>query len=125
MATCSTLGLDNLLRNAGLETPVPAFPGADLLHNPQDILRAYLAETVGGLTGCDRLVAYEAIQASNVTGMGDLVLVTPRLKLKNSKPKELVKEIAFQVCQSIALLLPFFRHRAETGAEQNFGVATE
>jgi arginyl-tRNA synthetase len=103
MATCTASGLDNLLKNAGLQTPVPEFPGADLLHNPQDILRAYLAETVGGLTGCDRLVAYEAIQPSNVTGMGDLVLVTPRLKLKDSKPKELVKEIAFQVRHRLAL----------------------
>lgn len=98
MATYTVDGLECLLRKAGLDTPVPAFLGDDTLHNPQDIFRAYLAETVQRLVDCDRLVAYESIQSSNVTGMGDLVVVTPRLRLKGSKPKEVVTELAHKVC---------------------------
>lgn len=97
MATYTIDGLESLLRNAGLDVPVPVFHGADTLHNPQDIFRAYLADTVQKLVDCDRLVAYESIQPSNVTGMGDLVVVTPRLRLKGTKPKELVTDLAHRV----------------------------
>ncbi|KAM5371718.1 hypothetical protein ACJZ2D_007883 [Fusarium nematophilum] len=94
MATCSVSGLQNLLGEAGLHTPVPDFPAADIVHNPQDIFRVYLADTLQRLVNCDRLVAYEAIQPSNVTGMGDLVIVSPRLRLKDVKPKDLVSDLA-------------------------------
>lgn len=95
--TCSVSGIEDLLGKAGLHTPVPEFPGADIVHNPQDIFRVYLADTLQRLVDCDRLVAYESIQPSNVTGQGDLVIVSPRLRLKDVKPKDLVLDLAHRV----------------------------
>ncbi|KAM0487572.1 hypothetical protein ACHAP7_002090 [Fusarium lateritium] len=92
--TCSVSGIENLLGRAGLDTPIPEFPGADIVHNPQDIFRVYLADTLQKLLNCDRLVAYDAIQTPNVTGMGDLVIVAPRLRLKDVKAEDLVTDLA-------------------------------
>lgn len=100
MATCTVNGLTDLLGKAGLDTPVPDFPGGDIVHNPQDIFRAYLADTLQKLVQCDRVVAYDAIQSSNVTGMGDLIIVSPRLKLKDVKPKDLVSDLAHRLPRS-------------------------
>ncbi|KAI5467461.1 hypothetical protein BGZ63DRAFT_344698 [Mariannaea sp. PMI_226] len=100
MATCTVSGLTDLLGKVGLDTPVPEFPGGDIVHNPQDIFRAYLADTLQKLVNCDRVVAYEAIQPSNVTGQGDLVIISPRLKLKDVKPKDLVTDLAHRLPRS-------------------------
>ncbi|EXM30547.1 Arginine-tRNA ligase [Fusarium oxysporum f. sp. vasinfectum] len=91
--TCSVSGIETLLGKVGLDTPVPDFPDADIVHNPQDIFRVYLADTLQKLVNCDRLVAYDAIQTSNITGMGDLIIVAPRLRLKGVKPEELAKDL--------------------------------
>ncbi|RBR21815.1 hypothetical protein FVER53590_00424 [Fusarium verticillioides] len=91
--TCSVSGIENLLGKAGLDTPIPEYPGADIVHNPQDIFRVYLADTLQKLVNCDRLVAYDAIQTSNITGMGDLVIVAPKLRLKDVKAEELAKDL--------------------------------
>jgi arginyl-tRNA synthetase len=93
VTTCSVSGIENLLGKAGLDTPIPEYPGADIVHNPQDIFRVYLAETIQKLTNCDRLIAYDAIQTSNVTGMGDLVVVAPRLRLKDVNNEDLAKDL--------------------------------
>ncbi|RTE79655.1 hypothetical protein BHE90_005830 [Fusarium euwallaceae] len=104
--TCSVSGLEDLLGKAGLHTPVPEFPGADIVHNPQDIFRVYLADTLQRLVDCDRLVAYEAIQPSNVTGQGDLVIVSPKLRLKDVKPKDLVLDLAHRLPRSPPFACP-------------------
>ncbi|KAJ4320771.1 hypothetical protein N0V84_005711 [Fusarium piperis] len=95
--TCSVTEIENLLGKAGLDTPMPEFPGTNIVTNPQDIFRVYLADTLQKLVHCDRLVAYEAIQQSNVTGQGDLVIVSPRLRLKNINPKDLVSDLAHKL----------------------------
>lgn len=95
--TCSVSGIETLLGKVGLDTPVPDFPDADIVHNPQDIFRVYLADTLQKLVNCDRLVAYDAIQTSNITGMGDLIIVAPRLRLKGVKPEELAKDLLQKV----------------------------
>ncbi|KAF4963838.1 hypothetical protein FSARC_8198 [Fusarium sarcochroum] len=98
--TCSVGGIETLLGRAGLDTPVPDFPGADIVHNPQDIFRVYLADLLQKLLDCDRLVAYDAIQTSNITGMGDLVVVAPRLRLKGVKAEDLVTDLAQKLPRS-------------------------
>ncbi|KAF4977536.1 hypothetical protein FDECE_18345, partial [Fusarium decemcellulare] len=90
----------------GLDTPMPEFPGANTVTNPQDIFRVYLADTLQKLVDCDRLVAYEAIQPSNVTGGGDLVIVSPRLRLKDVKPKDLVNDLAHKLPRSPPFACP-------------------
>ncbi|KAK0391934.1 hypothetical protein NLU13_1432 [Sarocladium strictum] len=89
MATCSVEGLQDLLGRAGLDTPVPEFPGSDILHNIQDVFKAYLADALQKTVPCDRLAAYDAIQPPNMTGMGDLVIVSPKLRLEGVEPKAL------------------------------------
>ncbi|KAK7404124.1 hypothetical protein QQX98_010082 [Neonectria punicea] len=106
MATCTVNGIQDLLGRAGLDTPVPEFPGGDIVHNPQDIFRAYLAETLQKLVDCDRVVAYDAIQPSNMTGMGDLVVVSPRLRLKDVRPKDLVSDLAHRLPRSPPFACP-------------------
>ncbi|KAF7553773.1 hypothetical protein G7Z17_g3370 [Cylindrodendrum hubeiense] len=106
MATCTVNGLQDLLGKAGLDTPVPDFPGGDIVHNPQDIFRAYLADTLQKLVEVDRAVAYDAIQPSNMTGMGDLVIVSPRLRLKGVKPKDLVSDLAHRLPRSPPFACP-------------------
>lgn len=97
MASCTVEGLQDLVARVGLATPIPDFAGGDIVHNPQDILRAYLANTVQKVVDCDRAVAYDAIQPSNSTGSGDLVLVSPRLRLHGVKPKDLVSDLVHKV----------------------------
>lgn len=106
MATCTVNGLQDLLGKVGLDTPVPEFPGGDIVHNPQDIFRAYLADTLQKLVEVDRVVAYDAIQPSNMTGMGDLVIVSPRLRLKDVKPKDLVSDLAHRLPRSPPFACP-------------------
>ncbi|KAF4457961.1 hypothetical protein F53441_216 [Fusarium austroafricanum] len=91
--TCSISGLENLLGKAGLHTPISEYPGADIVHNPQDIFRVYLADILQKLLNCDRLVAYDAIQTSNITGMGDLIIVAPRLRQQGVNHEDLVKDL--------------------------------
>ena len=100
MATCTVEGLQDLLGRVGLAVPVPDFPGADVLHNPQGIFKAYLADALQKAVDCDKLVAYDAIQPPNMTGMGDLVIVSPRLRLKGIAPNDVVADLAQKVsCQ--------------------------
>lgn len=95
--TCSVSGIESLLGKAGLDTPIPEYPGADVVHNPQDIFRAYLADTIQKLLGCDKQIAYDAIQTSNITGMGDLIVVAPKLRLRDTRPEDLVIDLAGRV----------------------------
>ncbi|CVK84655.1 related to arginyl-tRNA synthetase, cytosolic [Fusarium mangiferae] len=92
--TCSVSGIESLLGKAGLDTPIPEYPGADVVHNPQDIFRAYLADIIQKLLGCDKQIAYDAIQTSNITGMGDLIVVAPKLRLRDTRPEDLVIDLA-------------------------------
>ncbi|KAG5749938.1 hypothetical protein H9Q70_007410 [Fusarium xylarioides] len=92
--TCSVSGIESLLGKAGLDTPIPDYPGADVVHNPQDIFRVYLADIIQKLLGCDKQIAYDAIQTSNITGMGDLVVVAPKLRLRDTRPEDLVIDLA-------------------------------
>lgn len=109
MATCSVEGLQDLLGRAGLDTPVPVFPGSDILHNIQDVFKAYLADALQKTVPCDRLAAYDAIQPPNMTGMGDLVIVSPKLRLEGVEPKALkglVADLAQRVSSSHPLRTP-------------------
>ncbi len=94
MPTCTSAGLEELLDELGLSTPVPEFPGARVLFQPIDIWRSYLADTTSKVLDCDATLAYqEAVQNSNSKDNGDLVLILPKLRLKtNNKPKELANE---------------------------------
>jgi arginyl-tRNA synthetase len=67
------------------------------LHSPQDIFHVYLAERLRALVGCEASVAYDAVDALNSIDMGDLVVVSPRLRVKDINAKDLVIDLASKV----------------------------
>jgi arginyl-tRNA synthetase len=92
MDTRTTAGLEELLTELELETPIPSFPHADVQKRPIDIYRSYLADTASKVLGCDSQLAYDAIQGANMKENGDLTLILPKLRLKTQKPKDLAFE---------------------------------
>ncbi|RYP92941.1 hypothetical protein DL770_000991 [Monosporascus sp. CRB-9-2] len=106
MATLSIAGLEALLEELGLDTPIPDFPQSSPLKSPIDIYRAYLADTASAALQCDRNLTYEAVQSANIRDNSDLALVLPKLKLKSDKPKELAKECLVKFKPTPLLQLP-------------------
>jgi arginyl-tRNA synthetase len=103
MATLSSDGLQALLRGVGVESPIPSFPLADIKNSPMGIYLSYLAEILVQLTECVPQVAYQSIQWPN--DLGDLVVVLPRLRLKDIDPKELAVELKKKVGWDARFLL--------------------
>ncbi|WEW61467.1 arginyl-tRNA synthetase [Emydomyces testavorans] len=89
----ATLTHQGILQILGGEIPVPDFPAVNIVDNPVDIYRSFLADTVQRLTGCDKDAAYDAIQRTSSANNGDLVLVVPRLRVKGVKPNDLAGQI--------------------------------
>ncbi|KAK4237997.1 hypothetical protein C8A03DRAFT_44193 [Achaetomium macrosporum] len=97
MASPKTLTLSSLqayLEQLGAPTPVPTFPSADPVHNPNDIYRSYITAALEKLIDCDRVLLYESLQRTTTPSKGDLVLVLPRLRVKGVKPDALGAELA-------------------------------
>jgi arginyl-tRNA synthetase len=69
-----------------------------------DIYLSYLAEILVQLTGCMPQVAYESIQWSNE--FGDLVVVAPRLRLKDVNANELAIDLKMRVGRNVSTCEP-------------------
>jgi arginyl-tRNA synthetase len=98
--TSKTLSLSSLqayLGQLGVPIPLPSFPSADPVNNPNDNYRLYIAAALEQLIDCDRDLIYESLQRTSTPSKGDLVLVLPRLRLKGVKPNELGVELASKV----------------------------
>jgi arginyl-tRNA synthetase len=95
MATLSSDGLQSLLIEVGAESPIPPFQLADIQNSPMGIYLSYLAEILVQLTECAPQVAYESIQWPNE--VGDLVVVVPRLRLKDISANELAVDLKRRV----------------------------
>jgi arginyl-tRNA synthetase len=98
MATTELAGLQALLGRLGLDTEIPKCPETDVLAHPVDIYRSYLANILVTLLECDPRIAYESIQPATEITDGDLTIVVPRLRIKDTKPKELAAELGIRVC---------------------------
>ncbi|KAI9831330.1 MAG: hypothetical protein M1819_005104 [Sarea resinae] len=146
MSTTLTVpGLESLLSKLGLAVPIPQFNDAHVLEKPVDIYRSYLAEIFARLTNADPSLVYDSLQWTQGHAKGDLVLVIPRLRLKNIRPDEFAEELAAKVPKSVlveqpsakgihlplffspntlsCLLLPYVFDRASTyGHNQSFGL---
>ena len=86
------------LQGLGIQSPVPKYAETQVLHNPIDIYRAYLAEILIPLIGVDPQLVYDSLQWTNNLAHGDLVLAIPKLRSKGVKPNENAKEIQSKVC---------------------------
>ena len=91
MSTVSTDGLQALLGGVGAECPIPSFSSADIQNSPMDIYLSYLAEILVKLTGCEPQVAYESILWPD--DFCDLVVVVPRLRVKDVDPTKFAFEL--------------------------------
>lgn len=104
-----TYTFDNLAAFvAGLaSSPVPkksaAHPDLHLTNRPIDVYRAYMADILTEMTGCDLETALDSIQSSNALPNGDLVVPVPRLRLKGKPAKDQCIELAEAFPKSHAL----------------------
>jgi arginyl-tRNA synthetase len=96
MATLNIAGLEALLKELGLDTPIPSFAGADVLNKPLDITHSYLAGILSSLVECDAATAYSAVISPSNIDNGDLAVVVPKLS-QDGKPNEVGFEIMRKV----------------------------
>ncbi|MDI1487642.1 MAG: hypothetical protein OHK93_006912 [Ramalina farinacea] len=91
MSTTEIASLEAQLQKLDVSTPIPPYNAADFLVNPIDIYRAYLADTVAAILPIvNPQLVYDSIQWTNNPAHGDLIVVTPKLRLKGTKPAEIV-----------------------------------
>jgi arginyl-tRNA synthetase len=98
MATLNVSGLEQLLENLLLSTPVPQFDLSDVPHKPLDICRSYLADILSSLVNCEPTAAYSSVQLSNDPLHGDFTIVLPRL-CPGAKAGELAHDIIKKVTE--------------------------
>ncbi|EEH33060.2 arginyl-tRNA synthetase [Paracoccidioides lutzii Pb01] len=82
MGSLTIRGLETLLQSLGLTVPIPAFSAANVVVNPIDIYRCYVADVVKQAVGCGEDIAFNAIQRTQVLAHGDVALIAARLRLK-------------------------------------------
>lgn len=97
-STTRTLGgLNSLLEELSLER-VPNCASTQALIKPVDIWRSYFASFLSNssLLDCEAAAIWEAISSTTDTSLGDLMLILPRLKLKDVD-KDGLKKLAFDL----------------------------
>jgi hypothetical protein len=104
MGTLSTNGLQALLSGVGAGSPIPSYSSANIQNSPIDIYLSYLVEILVKLTKCEPQVAYESILWPD--DFCDLVVVVPRLRLKDVDPNEL----AFELNKKVGWHALFLQH---------------
>lgn len=80
MGTFDVLGLQNALKSISLDEEIPKYDEADILRNPLDLCRSYLAGLLCSLVDCEPDVAYRSIQCPNDITKGDFTVALPRLR---------------------------------------------
>jgi arginyl-tRNA synthetase len=80
--------LEQSLGSLSLSTPIPYIDTAEVLANPLDVCRTYLAQILAEVAGCDINTAYTSIQWPNNISNGDLSVTIPKLR-PGCKPAEL------------------------------------
>ena len=88
--------LEQSLASLSLSVPVPGVKEAELLANPLDIFRTYLAEILAEITGCEVQAAYKSIQWPNNIFNGDLAVILPKLR-PGAKSDEVAVELLEKV----------------------------
>ena len=72
--------LEQSLGSLDLSVPIPEVKNAEVLANPLDVYRTYLAQVLADAVGCDIDVAYKSIQWPNNIFNGDLAVILPKLR---------------------------------------------
>ena len=95
MSTVSIEGLQALLEAMDLDGPDLASKSPDIQYNPLSICFRHLADALVQLTNCDQQVAYKSISWS--TDMTHLVVVVPRLRIRDVKAEDLAADLQQRV----------------------------
>lgn len=81
------------------DTPCPlpvdkleSFPNCYPAVNPFDVYRSHLTTLLHEVTGVDKAIIYPALQWTQSSDKGDLILAAPALRIKGKKPTELAEE---------------------------------
>lgn len=85
--------------SSAADTPSPlpvdkldAYPNCYPAVNPVDVYRSHLTTLLHDVTGVDKAIIYPALQWTQSSDKGDLILATPALRVKGKKPNELAEE---------------------------------
>ncbi|KAH7355821.1 hypothetical protein BKA66DRAFT_562864 [Pyrenochaeta sp. MPI-SDFR-AT-0127] len=99
--------LEQSLSSLSLEVPIPRIEAAEVLVNPLDLLRTYLAKILAEIAGCNIEAAYKSIQWPNNISNGDLAVILPKLR-PGAKADEVAVELMEKFPKDDPLfLLPF------------------
>ncbi len=96
MTTVTSNGLQSLLGAIGVGSIPLAFDWADIYNNPLGIFTTHLADVLVTLTECEPKVAYDSISWSN--DMSHLVVVAPRLRIRDTNSEDLAADLQQRVC---------------------------
>jgi arginyl-tRNA synthetase len=72
--------------------------GAEVLANPLDVYRTYLAQVLADVVGCDIDAAYKSIQWPNNIFNGDLSVILPKLR-----PGAKADEVAIELMKKVRI----------------------
>ena len=84
--------LTQRLQNFGIEEPLQVYSGSNPVENPFDIFRSYITKELASISGVSEDLIYPALEWTNTSDRGDLVLPIPRLRVKGTKPDVLATE---------------------------------
>jgi arginyl-tRNA synthetase len=90
--------LEQSLSSLDLNFPIPDVKDAEVLANPLDVYRTYLALILADAVGCDIDVAYKSIQWPNNIFNGDLAVILPKLR-----PGAKADEVAVELIKKVRL----------------------
>jgi arginyl-tRNA synthetase len=94
--------LEQSLGSLSLSVPIPEVRVAEVLANPLDVCRTYLAQILAEIAGCDIDAAYRSIQWPNNIFNGDLAVILPKLR-PGAKADALAVELMEKVCRAFHL----------------------
>lgn len=96
--------LEQSLGSLDLGVPIPHVEGAEVLANPLDIYRTYLAQILVAALDCNIEVAYKSIQWPNNIFNGDLAVILPKLR-----PGAKADAVAVELMQKVHAIHTLFR----------------
>ncbi|KAF1838671.1 arginyl-tRNA synthetase [Decorospora gaudefroyi] len=88
--------LERSLGLLSLHVPIPDIEPAEVLANPLDVWRTYLAQILAEIASCDIDVAYKSIQWPNNISNGDLAVILPKLR-----PGVKADALAFELMEKV------------------------
>jgi hypothetical protein len=113
MLTQSLSELEGALQTLSLDTPLPQYKDSDVLNNPLDLYRSYLAKLLCSLVDCEPSIACRCINWPNNIFNGDLTVVLPKLR-PNVNPNESGTELLKKVGILFFGLFANDLHRADS-----------